>query len=231
MKTSMSPAVAGRHALALPRGDVPYRLRRRSRRAWRGTRSRTGNVRPCDSRTSQGCEVVPERARVQGGGHDGDHEVGPQRPLDLDRLRQRDVPVEVALVELVEDDGADAAQQRVEGHLPQEDPLGDEADPRPLAHARLEADLVAHQRRRAPCPSPARRAARACAPRAGAAGARRPGRRRGTRGGAGSAVSGSTCPIPSGAWTITRPLAAERGDEGGFELVDGKVSGRHRLAL
>ena len=48
-------------------------------------------------------------------------------------------------MEFVKDDGADPGQLGIKGHLAQQDSLGDEADPRPLAHPRLEADLVADE--------------------------------------------------------------------------------------
>src|SRR5205807_7820920 len=56
---------------------------------------------------------------------------------------ERDVAVDVPLVELVEDDRRDAAKIRIALHPPREDPLGEEADPRPRPGDVLEADLIA----------------------------------------------------------------------------------------
>ena len=61
----------------------------------------------------------------------------------MQRAGQGDVPVEMALVELIEDHGADAPQLGVERHLPEQDALGDEPDAGGLADAGLQPDLVA----------------------------------------------------------------------------------------
>ena len=70
-------------------------------------------------------------------------QVGPVGLLQVQRAGQRDVAVEVALVELVEDERRDAAQLRVLDHLPQQDAFGDEADAGVGAGDVLEANLVA----------------------------------------------------------------------------------------
>ena len=86
------------------------------------------------------------RRDLPGRGHGEKSEIGtdvvPHPPGEGDR----EVQVEAPLVELVEHDRADAREQRILGHLPQEDPVGDEADPRGGGDATVEADLVAHLR-------------------------------------------------------------------------------------
>jgi len=64
--------------------------------------------------------------------------------LQIQRPGQRDVAVEMALVEFVEDDDADAAQLGIGEHLPQQNSLGDEANARPRGGDFIEADLVTH---------------------------------------------------------------------------------------
>ena len=56
-----------------------------------------------------GLEIFLHRGDIQSCRHDDDKEIGPHRFLDLQRARQRDVAVEMALVKLVEDQRADAA--------------------------------------------------------------------------------------------------------------------------
>ena len=87
-------------------------------------------------------EVIPEFAGIEGGRHDNELQVGPDRLLDLQRPREADVAVEVPLMKLVEDNRAHSAQHWLVRHLPQQDALGDEADARGLRHARVEPDLV-----------------------------------------------------------------------------------------
>ena len=49
-------------------------------------------------------EILLERARLEGRGHDNDEQVWPQRFLNFQRSRKRDVPVQMALVKLVKTD-------------------------------------------------------------------------------------------------------------------------------
>ena len=77
-------------------------------------------------------EVVFQHRRVECRGHDDDLEIGPGGLLDLEGAGQRDVAVEMALVEFVEHDRADAAQREIERHLPEQDALGHETNTRGL---------------------------------------------------------------------------------------------------
>ena len=88
-------------------------------------------------------EVLLQRRGVEGRRHHQDLQVGPFGFLQIQRAGQRDVAVKVALVELVEDQGRNAAQLRVLDHLAQQQALGDEADARVGAGDVLEANLVA----------------------------------------------------------------------------------------
>ena len=63
--------------------------------------------------------------------------------LQVQRPGQRDVAVEMALVELVEDQRGDPGQSPVLDHLPQQHAFGDEADAGLRAGDVLETDLVA----------------------------------------------------------------------------------------
>ena len=94
---------------------------------------------------------------------------GRRGALEPAQEREREVAVEVALVELVEDDRADRRERGVGEEPPGEEPLGDEADPRPRAGDLLEADLVADASRptRSPSSSATRRAASRAASRRG----------------------------------------------------------------
>ena len=55
-------------------------------------------------------EIFFERAGIERGGHDDEFEVGPRRFLQVERAGERDVAVEMPLVEFVEEDRGDAAQ-------------------------------------------------------------------------------------------------------------------------
>ena len=85
-----------------------------------------------------------ERLGVEGGGHRHEQEVGAARLLEPPGEREGDVGVQVALMELVEDDRADAGQAGIGRHLPQEEGLGDELDAGGGGLGAVEADLVPH---------------------------------------------------------------------------------------
>jgi hypothetical protein len=88
-------------------------------------------------------QVALDRGGVEGGGHDDDRQVGPGAALELAQEGEAEVAVEVALVELVEDDDADVLQRRVGVELAGEQALGDEAQAGRGGGGGLEADLVA----------------------------------------------------------------------------------------
>ena len=67
-------------------------------------------MRPCESSTRQGLRYSSSGAGVERGRHDEDLQVGPFGLLQVQRPGQGDVAVEMALVELVEDQRRDAAQ-------------------------------------------------------------------------------------------------------------------------
>ena len=77
-------------------------------------------------------EVAGDRRGVEGGGHDDDAERG---ALLLQALEQGEgeVALEVALVELVEDDGVDAVEGGIGEQAAGEDAVGDEAEARAWA--------------------------------------------------------------------------------------------------
>ena len=79
---------------------------------------------------------------VERGGHGDQHQVGPPGLLELSRQRQRHVGMQVALVELVENDRPDALELRVGSHLPKQQGFGDELDARLGGLDALEPDLV-----------------------------------------------------------------------------------------
>ena len=64
-------------------------------------------------------------------------------PLRVEREREPDVGVEIALVKLVEQHGRDALERGIALQHPREHAFGDDLDPRALAHARLEPHAVA----------------------------------------------------------------------------------------
>lgn len=78
--------------------------------------------------------------------HRDNREVGALRPLKASQHRQRHVPGQVSLVQLVEDDRADAAQRGVREHASGEDALRDEAHDRVRPSRSLEAGTVADAR-------------------------------------------------------------------------------------
>ena len=89
-----------------------------------------------------GRQITLKRARIQRRGHDHDPQIGPPTFLQIQRARQRDVSVEMALVKLVEDDGAHAAEVRVAQHLTEQHAFRDETNPRPGGADLVQPDLV-----------------------------------------------------------------------------------------
>ena len=80
---------------------------------------------------------------VERGGHRDDAKVGPRRLLHALEEREGDVALKVTLVELVEEHGRHAAQERIGEQPSREDALRHEADARSRARGVLEADGVA----------------------------------------------------------------------------------------
>ena len=123
-----------------PRGDAVER---------RGAGEVLGRDRerpPAGGQRLAGGEVFFQQAGFQRGGHDDQLQVGTGRFLDAERAGEGDVAVEVAFVEFVEEDRADAAQRRVAEHLAQEDALGDVLDAGACAGDVVQADAVADLR-------------------------------------------------------------------------------------
>ena len=139
----VAPRRRVRHALALRRRHVPHRVVFEIHRL-RQILDPHRITPPLRHQHVARREITFQHPRIERRRHHHDLQVGPRRLLDLHRARQRDIPVEVPLVKLVEHDRADPAQRRIERHLPQQNPLRHKPDPRPLAHPRLQPDLVAH---------------------------------------------------------------------------------------
>src|SRR5262249_27234306 len=92
-------------------------------------------------------EEPRDRLRLDRRGHDDDPEVRPRLEVDLAHAGEGEVRVEVALVELVEDDGAGALEERVVLEVTDEEALGEDEDARAIGglpiEAHVEADLAA----------------------------------------------------------------------------------------
>ena len=71
-------------------------------------------------------------------------QIGARGLLNLQRPRQGNVAVEMALVEFVEDQRIDAFQLGVGQHLAQENPLGNVADPRGRRSDIVQAHPITH---------------------------------------------------------------------------------------
>ena len=80
---------------------------------------------------------------VEGGRHDEEFQVGARGVLEAAKQSEREIGVEVALVELVEDDDTDAAECGVGDEAAGEDAFGDEAKAGARAFDLFEADAVA----------------------------------------------------------------------------------------
>ena len=130
---------------------------------------------------------------------------------DLAQQGERQVGLQVPLVELVEHDGAHRLQERVGEELAGQDALGHEAEPRRSPNPPLEPDLIADLDRpslqprssatRGPRPPGRRSAAAGARPRCGCAGGSSPD----SRIAAGSRV---VLPEPGGATTTSEPPAS-----------------------
>ena len=87
-------------------------------------------------------DQIGHRPRIQRRGHDEERQI-PAQLGHLQRQGEREVGVHRALVELVQDEVRDARQIRVALEAPDEEPFGDDLDPRRLRDARLAAHPVA----------------------------------------------------------------------------------------
>ncbi len=137
------PRRRGSDARALPRGHLPDGLAVEIHRP-RKVLNAYGKAAALRDQHVAGREVVAQGSRIERGRHHRDLQIGTRALLDLQGAREGDIPVEMALVKLVEDDRRHAAQRRVEGHLPEENALRDETDAGRLGHARLETYLITH---------------------------------------------------------------------------------------
>ena len=84
------------------------------------------------------------RGDIQRGRHDDDDEIGPRRFLDLQSARQRDVPVEVPFVKLVEHDRVDTFQVGISQHLAQQHSFGHVTNTRFRRRDVVQPHLIAH---------------------------------------------------------------------------------------
>ena len=98
--------------------------------------------RPALGPHDRGAEERRDRLGVERRRHHHQAQLGPPRAQPGDQ-RQREIAVEVALVKLVDDHAADAAQLAVGEQPAGQDTLGREPDPRLRPDAAVEPDLVA----------------------------------------------------------------------------------------
>ena len=89
-------------------------------------------------------EIFLEQIRVERRGHHDEAQVGPPLLLQVQRAGERDVPVEMTLVEFIEQDCRHTAQVRVTEHPAQQHALSDEHDPCLRRRHAVEPDLVAN---------------------------------------------------------------------------------------
>ena len=116
----------------------------RLQRLWRVRQMTHGErvLATCGAQDRAAAEIVRDRSGIERGGHDDEPQFG-ARALQALEQSEREVAVEVALVELVQHDGVDAAQGGVGEQATREDAFGDEAEARARAGDLVEADLVA----------------------------------------------------------------------------------------
>ena len=90
---------------------------------------------------------LPERAGdglgVERGGEDEEPQLGAHFALDVTAEGEREVGVEAALMELVEEDHRGVGEHRVGEYAPREEPLGEDKDAGAGRLATFEADMVA----------------------------------------------------------------------------------------
>ncbi len=93
-----------------------------------------------------------DRLGVERRRHDDHDQIGPDLAPDLVDEGQGEVGVQIALVKLVKNDGADRFQKRITQKLPGENALRKESQPRCRAEPLFEADLVANLAAESPAP-------------------------------------------------------------------------------
>ena len=144
--------------------DAAHRRARPGRRAGPGARPPRREVVDRDLEAPPlgaeraGAEEPRDRRGVERRRHRDEPEVGARGVLEAPQEREREVALEVALVELVEHDRADAGQGGCAEQAPREEPLRDVADPGARSGDLLEphlpadrlAGLLAHLLRDAP---------------------------------------------------------------------------------
>ena len=177
-----------------------------------------------------GAEVAGHGRGVEGRRHRDELQVGARGALEAPQQREREIALQVALVELVEHDRADAGERGRREQPAREEPLGHVADPRPgprdLLEPHLPADrlaralsqLLRHAARREPRGEPARLEHHHLAS-AGEAGLVQRARDAGRLPGAGGRLDDRAGP------------GAERRHEVGQERVDGEGLQGHRRVL
>ncbi len=117
------------------------RSRARGHRTARRARSRR---RTCALAADDlGAQPAGEALGLDGRAHRDERQIGAPRYAQVQEQREREVPFEVALVHLVEDDRTDIGQLRVAQEPPGEHALGHEDEARRWAHHLLEAHRVA----------------------------------------------------------------------------------------
>ena len=103
----------------------------------------TGKTRPSALDDGTAAQEPRDRLGVERGRHHDDDQVVADRLPDLSQQGDGQVGVQAPLVELVEDDRADAFEERVGDELPVEHPLGLDDQPRLRPDPPLEPDLIA----------------------------------------------------------------------------------------
>ena len=88
-----------------------------------------GNDRPRLDTNGRIAEEDRDRARVERRRHDEDAELRPEALAGVERECQAEIRLEVALVELVEDDERDAVERGISLEASGEDAVGDDLDP------------------------------------------------------------------------------------------------------
>ena len=121
------------------------RLRSRAR-AWRHVSRLDGKGASFAREDRRIAEERRDGVAVERRRHDQDAQVGAYERLRAEREREPQVRVETALVELVEDDEANAVQRRITLQAPREDALGHHLDARVRSDACIAAHPVAHGR-------------------------------------------------------------------------------------
>lgn len=99
----------------------------------------------CPALAVQGFGIQKDRhgLRIQGGAHYHQAEIGPGLPLEPAQERERQIRVQVALVEFINDHG-DAPQLGILLKPPQQQPLGHKPDKGGPGDSLFEAHGIAH---------------------------------------------------------------------------------------